>query len=317
MKIFIKLLLILKFFKLEILIILAAERYGESQIILYLGDSCNLSDNNESGICKFATDCSDFFSTNRTIKICGFQNKESIICCPSSSNLLSYYDSIQDDGEFVYEELISECIVPTTKEKGFHKFIEHCPRIAEEVRNGAPFPKLCNYDICKDMVCCPVGGLKRKNEVCHNYDDISYNLYKRISFQPQCLINGKQGIVTFTFDCDSANELIKSGKKNPRICDYKVCESFVCCPIENMSIRIKAVDHSEFTYSKIEAGSCIDEITGEDGICKTSKFCDVSKSRNYTVCGYDSCNEFICCPIKRFTSKSLQGKNDFIVLMKT
>lgn len=143
---------------------LAAERYVISQNILELGDSCSLSDNYESGICKFATDCTDFFKTNRSIQICGFQYKESIICCPNSKNLLSYYDSLQDDGEFVYKELVSECIVPTTNEKGFHKFIKHCPRIAEEVRNGAPFPKICDYEICKDMVCCPGGGLQRKNE---------------------------------------------------------------------------------------------------------------------------------------------------------
>lgn len=133
-------------------------------------------------------------------------------------------------------------------------------------------------------------------------------MYNRISVQPKCLINGKDGIVTYTSDCDSALENIKNGKTNPRICDYKVCEDFVCCPIENQSIRIKAVEHSEFFYTKFEAGSCIDKVTGEDGICKTRNQCETSTSKNYTTCGYDSCNEFICCPIKRFTSKSLQGK---------
>lgn len=160
MKNFIKFLIILKLFNSQV----TDARYGESQAILELGDSCYLYDNNESGICKFATDCTDFFKTNRTIQICGFQNTESIICCPNTNNILSYYDSPQDNDEFEYKELTSECIVPTTNEKGFHKFIEHCPRIAEEVRNGAPFPKICDYEICKDMVCCPVGGSKRKNE---------------------------------------------------------------------------------------------------------------------------------------------------------
>lgn len=128
-----------------------------------------------------------------------------------------------------------------------------------------------------------------------------------MSFQPKCLINGKEGIITYTSDCDSALEIIKSGKKNPRVCDYKICKDFVCCPIENPSIRIKANEHYEFFYTKFEAGSCTDKITGEEGICKTKKLCEKETTRNYTVCGFDNCNEFICCPINRFTSKSLQG----------
>lgn len=130
-----------------------------------------------------------------------------------------------------------------------------------------------------------------------------------MSFQPKCLINGKEGIITYNSDCDSA-----LGKKNPRVCDYKLCEDFVCCPIDNPSIRIKANEHSEFFYTKFEAGSCTDKITGEDGICKTKQQCETSTTKNYTSCGFDNCNEFICCPIKRFTSKSLQGKKLILFL---
>lgn len=125
-----------------------------------LGDLCKLPDNSEDhGVCKLATDCIDYFKVHKNIKICGFQNKESIICCPSYVN-----KTLFEEDKFNHQQFNPECLVPKSNERGFYKLIEHCPRIAQEVHNGAPFPQVCKYDICKDMVCCPVGGLQRKNE---------------------------------------------------------------------------------------------------------------------------------------------------------
>lgn len=125
-----------------------------------LDDQCDLPDNNEDdGICRLATDCIDYFKINKNIKICGFQNKESIICCPNFIN-----ETHQEKNKFYQQQFNPECLVDKTNEKGFYKLINHCPRIAEEVRNGAPFPRVCEYEVCKDLVCCPVGGLKRQNE---------------------------------------------------------------------------------------------------------------------------------------------------------
>lgn len=129
-------------------------KYDTTSRILALGDSCIIKDTSQEGICKLDTDCSDYFNLNQTIQICGFQGMRSIICCPK----------IQKKINFEYKEFNPECFLPETNEKGFYKLIKFCPRIAEEVRNGAPFPKVCDHEICRDLVCCPVGGSKRKNE---------------------------------------------------------------------------------------------------------------------------------------------------------
>lgn len=129
-------------------------KYDATSEMLELGDSCKIAETSTNGTCKLDTECSDYLNSNQTIEICGFQGLRSIICCPK----------IQEKIEFEYKEFNPECFLPKTNEKGFLKLIEFCPRIAEEVRNGALFPKVCDYEICRDLVCCPVGGSKRQNE---------------------------------------------------------------------------------------------------------------------------------------------------------
>lgn len=111
-----------------------------------LGDQCKLPTNSkeEDGICKLATDCIDYFKVNKNIKICGFQNRESIICCPSFTN-----ETHQEKDTFNAQQFNPECIVDKTNEKGFYKLIKHCPRIAEEVRNGDLFPQCVNMKCVK------------------------------------------------------------------------------------------------------------------------------------------------------------------------
>lgn len=142
------------------------------------------------------------------------------------------------------------------------------------------------------------------------YDNALGNIWSRLTREEPCKTNtGKEGMMTSIDNCDSAKESIKNGETNPRLCDYKFCDTNVCCPIPNNGIiyRRSLIDFS-YNYASINAGSCTDEITGEDGICTLPSRCELSFDRNFTVCGNDQCNLYICCPFRKFNSKSLQGK---------
>lgn len=265
----------------------------------YLGDFCQLYDNQQQGECKFVTDCSDYFKNTTKITICGFDGNDSIICCPKTQTKV-----VLSTNE--YQELPSECLVKETNERGFHKLIEHCPRIQEEVRNGAPFPRICDYEVCRDMVCCPIGGLRRKSEVCFRYDNATYKIENRLNQEDYCTINGAKGIYKIKSDCNSTAAVL-----NQRVCDYDFCKGFVCCPMTDV-VPIFSNSLETKVFVDIIGGSCVDEITGEAGICKPSERCHdftqlVSTRRNYTSCGYEFCIELKCCPTPIFTSKSLQG----------
>lgn len=258
-----------------------------------LEDSCQLYNSEQPGECSILSECMDFFKKTTEITICGLYpfldlSPRSIICCPKPE----------------FKEFTSECVVKGTNEKGFYKIIKHCPRIAEEVEKGAPFPRVCDNEICRDMVCCPVGGLRRKNEVCYEYDDASYIIQTRIKQEDYCTINGVQGIYRKRCDCNSSPAII-----NQRICDFDFCKDIVCCPMTDVVLSFtNALENKKFV--DIVGGSCVDELTGETGICRPDERCHDFSPRNrnsYTSCGFEFCVHFSCCVIPKFTSRSLQG----------
>lgn len=267
-------------------------KYISRERFKQLGDSCTLANNKRPGKCKFVKDCSGHFKNTTHITICGFDRKDSIICCPQTENKPKITQ---------YKKFTPECFVQGTNENGFLKLIKHCPRIEEEIRNGAPFPTVCNYEICKDLVCCPVGGLKRKNEVCHQFDDVNYTIRNRIFHEEYCTANGKPGVYKGKYQCNKSSTEI-----NQTLCDYDFCEDAVCCPFSDIKAYTFSYDKTRFL--NIIGGSCVDKITGEDGTCKTAVQCNEDRIVNYTSCGFEFCTELICCPNKRLkTSKSLQG----------
>lgn len=256
----------------------------------YLGDVCNLNNNNQQqGQCKFVSECVDYFKKSTEITICGYDRKDSIICCPQTQLT-------------EFRNFTSECVVKETNEKGFLKLIKHCPRIEREVSKGSPFPRVCEHEICRDMVCCPVGGLKRKNEVCFQYDDASYTIQNRIKHEDYCTINGAAGMYKDKAQC-------KSSPGNQPACDYDFCKNIVCCPLQDVGpFFSNTLQNRKFV--DIVGGSCIDERTGEQGICKPSERChdfSLANRLKYTSCGFEFCLGLVCCPIPKFTSRSLQA----------
>lgn len=99
---------------------------------------------------------------------------------------------------------------------------------------------------------------------------------------------------------------------NQRICDYDFCKDYICCPITD--IKPTFINTEERTrYLNIIGGSCVDEKTGEAGVCKPLHRCHDLTSLNpynrvnYTTCGFDLCTKLICCPNQKLTTKSQQG----------
>lgn len=277
---------------LVILLVISVTRASKTinrEIFKHLGDSCQLSNSENPGECRFLRDCIDYYKKTAKITVCGLnRGRETIICCP----------------QFEFKQFTSECVVRGTNENGFHKLIKHCPRIAEEVEYGAPFPRVCDYEICRDMVCCPVGGLRRKNEVCYEYDDASYTIQNRIKQEDYCTINRVQGMYRKRHDCNYSPAVM-----NQRICHYDFCENIVCCPMSDVVLSFtNALEDRQFV--DIVGGSCVDKTTGEAGICKPDHRCydfNPLNRNNYTSCGFEFCIHFSCCTFPKFTSRSLQG----------
>lgn len=76
-------------------------------------------------------------------------------------------------------------------------------------------------------------------------------------------------------------------------------------------VHRRSYDDPLFTYTKFVAGDCTDKETGLSGICTLLRNCDFANSHNYTVCGFESCNKFVCCPYRKHDAKSLQACEDY------
>lgn len=124
-----------------------------------IGQFCSLTEKNENGTCELISDCSAYFENSPIIKICGYKDGDQIICCPK----IETASKIDGPEMFIgFKQFEDKCIVAKTNEKGFFKLIEHCPRIKSEVKAGAPFPRVCAYEVCRDMVCCPIDNKKHR-----------------------------------------------------------------------------------------------------------------------------------------------------------
>lgn len=135
-----------------------------------------------------------------------------------------------------------------------------------------------------------------------------YSLLSRLTQQNSCTINGEEGIYTRIKDCPS----IENENNITKVCNYNICQGWVCCPItknDDKPIRRLSFIDWNFRYTKIVAGSCVDESTGLEGTCMSAQRCNPNYnelSLNYTICGYDFCTEFICCPNPNYSTKSLK-----------
>lgn len=116
-----------------------------------IGQCCSLGEKN--GTCELISNCRAHFQKAPILRICGYENGVQIICCPKIDGVKMPKKLPQFDGM---------CTVSATNETGNFKLIKHCPRIESEVNAGAPFPRVCEYEVCRDVVCCPNDN-KRRN----------------------------------------------------------------------------------------------------------------------------------------------------------
>lgn len=111
---------------------------------LYLGDDCRTHDGLQ-GTCVKIQDCLGVRSRSELVK-CGFEKMTPIVCCALQLDI---------DVRINVEEYIPfqwECKVNGTTEDGRLIRKQFCP-------DGDRLPKVCNYEICKDLVCCPNRGM--------------------------------------------------------------------------------------------------------------------------------------------------------------
>lgn len=145
--------------------------FDNSEDGIKIGQLCSLAEKNENGTCKLISDCKVYFENSPILKICGSVNGNQIICCPNIETVSKIDGPATFNGFKPFED---KCTVANTNEKGFLKLIEHCPRIKAEVKAGAPFPRICEYEVCRDMVCCPIDNKKQKK-----FDGKSFQTFKK------------------------------------------------------------------------------------------------------------------------------------------
>lgn len=158
-----------------------------------IGQQCSLAEQNEHGTCQLISDCRVYFENSPIIKICGNQNGDQIICCPKVETA-SKIDGPETFNGF--KQFEGKCTVAKTNEQGFLKLIEHCPRIKSEVKAGAPFPRVCGYEVCRDMVCCPIDNNKHRKFdgksinpiICIQHQIIYFNFQSAMSMITQITI---------------------------------------------------------------------------------------------------------------------------------
>lgn len=235
-----------------------------------IGDSCSLDSSNENGTGKYT--CTSAYDNDKPT-FCNPDGLDEIICCKTG-----------------FETLKSECVVQTTGELGVYKLLEHCPEIQKE---GNKAPVICDHKFCEDLVCCPVKKTNRMKNVCKKFDEPFQAITKRLKhFKYSCIIksSNKKGFITKKDYCKISNDEM--------ICKYDFCEGWTCCEKENFIENLECL--REFDPSiKFIGDSCTDLISGKDGTCRLSEECPEVHNRafkNATICGYDCCKAFICCP---------------------
>lgn len=76
--------------------------------------------------------------------------------------------------------------------------------------------------------------------------------------------------------------------------------NFLCLYIYNCVTVCDDYSDNKFEYTNISGGKCTMRNSGKSGHCTSVKQCNTRlpsiNSSDYTICGYDCCNELICCP---------------------
>lgn len=218
-----------------------------------------------------------------------------------------------DESEFIKYE--RECTGTELKNgsktevDGIHTIFLQCWSFTRDAEAGLPYPKICNDDeVCRDLVCCPKHSVKYTTQSTGNiieYDPIERYIYPRLLSSDPCRVPGTNisGIYKRRSEC--TEKFVEH-----KVCRFSFCKDFVCCPVKK-TIPV---------YEPVE-GKCLFETEEErltetvgnpckygyksTGTCRpyfqcvsTQRLdsCNVSKSQDVSVCGYDDCGTpFVCC----------------------
>lgn len=72
-----------------------------------------------------------------------------------------------------------DCKVFNTNEDGVYTIKSDCPRYQEDIKNNKAVPKVCDWEFCENLICCPKTNLTgaRKFQVF-----LSFQIIKNLKF---------------------------------------------------------------------------------------------------------------------------------------
>lgn len=248
-----------------------------------IGASCSIENSTEKGICKSFHDCPSENEVNDKPTFCNAGGFDRIICCSQTKKYT----------ETGFKIFKSDCYV--NGEVGVHKLVEHCPKIQKEIENGFKPPVICEENFCTDLVCCPIDKeTNRLKNVCKDVDDPFEAIRTRLQhFNYSCTIENsdKKGFITNKQFCKTSTD--------QKVCIYDFCEGWTCCENEHFTENPEC---NRYFHANIKfiGNSCTDELSETTGTCRLIDHCPEVNGRalrNLTICGYDCCTPFVCCPM--------------------
>lgn len=207
-----------------------------------------------------------------------------------------------------YKELISPCIVSKTGKVGVIKSLYHCPDLLADHYCNITIPRVCNYEICEDFVCCPINP-HRLNQVCKLYDDPRFVISYRVQNQFPCELeragyrrNQQQRFGVFNFNYYYENEPTPQ-----KSCQFDVCEDNNCYPLSRKT-TLTTYNSAAYKYTEVVGGRCLERTTNQPGLCRYVAQCPQSQGKDYTICGYDHCSKIVCCPEPNYSRLKVSGQ---------
>lgn len=155
---------------------------------LYLGDSCIVDETNQMGSCKLLENCPlavrELQETELRVRptICGYQYKMPIVCCPNTNVIIDKAMILRDRVQPVSR--MNGTLEPlqiynfkhfcplSDNMNGTVMYEKHCPESKVLLAKGMSLKRLCNYEICNDLVCCPIEQRPRLRQGNEEYNII-------------------------------------------------------------------------------------------------------------------------------------------------
>lgn len=155
-------------------------------------------------------------------------------------------------------------------------------------------PTVCGYDGLIEVVCCPTN---------FNTPNSLVSVYARGGLDKPldeiCETDSMPGVNKYMGDCF---------KLRSQFTDENRLE-IICCPNDDFEEVCDDYSDSKFEYTNIDGGKCTMKNSGKSGKCTSVKQCKTQiHPSDYTKCGFDCCNELICCPDPDFGIHKKSGQ---------